>query len=252
MLSATSSFSRFLTTDQGQYLLAWEQRRLDVAVSDLFGYRAVQLGIPDIDALRENRIPLRCLVLAENDVAPVSRSYAQGTLVARFDELPFASQSLDLVVLPHTLEMSEEPHRVLREVDRVLMPEGHVVITGFNPASLWGLRQNMGRLGLSPFYPPEVQAIALPRLKDWLKLLSFEVNRGRFGCYVPAVRTQRWLARYAFMEKAGDRWWPVLGGVYTLTAVKRVRGMRLIGPALRRREERARVMVPAPVAPFES
>jgi SAM-dependent methyltransferase len=147
--------------------------------------------------------------------------------------------------MPHILEFAHEPHQVLREVDRVLVPEGQVVITGFNPGSLWGLRQMLARLGMSAYLPRTGQFIALPRLKDWLKLLSFEVNRGRFGCYVPWVRSDRWLARWRFMEKAGDRWWPVLGSVYMLTAVKRVRGMRLIGPAWKRKEERTRALVPA-------
>ena len=108
----------------------------------------------------------------------------------------------------------------------------------------------MRRLGLRPYLPDLVQPIALPRLKDWLKLLSFEVNRGRFGCYGPAVRTQRWLTRFRFLEKAGDRWWPVLGSVYALTAVKRVRGMRLIGPGQWRRDDRRSVLVPAPAVPL--
>jgi len=80
------------------------------------------------------------------------------------------------------LEFADEPHQVLREVDRVLVPEGQVVITGFNPSSLWGARQSLCRFGASPFLPRSGQFIRLPRIKDWLKLLSFEVNRGRFGC----------------------------------------------------------------------
>jgi ubiquinone/menaquinone biosynthesis C-methylase UbiE len=63
-----------------------------------------------------------------------------------FGELPFATQSLDLVVLPHVLEFAAEPHQVLREVERVLIPEGQVIICGFNPSSLWGMRQVAGRL----------------------------------------------------------------------------------------------------------
>jgi SAM-dependent methyltransferase len=246
-------FADFLVSDPGRYLLEWEQRLFDTAVPDIFGYHAMQLGTPQIDALRENRMPLRCIAL---DCTPEklagSEQYLCGrrevALVARFDELPFSSQSIDLLVLPHVLEFAEEPHRVLREVDRVLMPEGQLVITGFNPASLWGAHHWMGRIGLRPFLPRSSQLIALPRLKDWLKLLSFEVNRGRFGCYAPWVRSQTWLARYAFLEKAGDRWWPVLGSVYALTAVKRVQGLRLVGPIRKRREERRPVLVPVSVA----
>jgi SAM-dependent methyltransferase len=143
------------------------------------------------------------------------------------------------------LEFADEPHQVLREVDRVLVPEGQLVVTGFNPASLWGARQSVCRLGASPFLPRAGQFIGLPRIKDWLKLLSFEVNRGRFGCYVPWVRTDKWLQRWAFLEKVGDRWWPVLGSVYVLTAIKRVRGMRLVGAIKKRKAERKVVLAPA-------
>jgi len=80
-----------------------------------------------------------------------------------------------------------------------------VVITGFNPVSLWGVRQYLTRLGASPYLPREGRFLARPRIKDWLKLLSFDVERGRFGCYVPSVLQEHWLARWQFMEKAGDR-----------------------------------------------
>ena len=247
----------FLASDAGRYVLDWEQRLFDQAVPDIFGYHAMQLGVPQIDALRENRMPLRCIALdgSAGRAGGAGRALLGAgldgrrelALLARFDDLPFASQSIDLLVLPHVLEFAEEPHRVLREADRVLVPEGQIVITGFNPASLWGARHWMGRLGARPFLPPSSQLIALPRLKDRLKLLSFEVNRGRFGCYVPSMRSEPWLSRWSFLEKAGDRWWPVLGGVYALTAVKRVHGMRLVGLA-RKRLERRPALTPAPVA----
>jgi SAM-dependent methyltransferase len=213
----------------------------------------LQLGTPQIDALRENRMPLRCIALDCVEGLPMwtERDLSgrrEVALVARFDELPFSSQSIDLLVLPHVLEFAEEPHRVLREVDRVLMPEGQVIITGFNPASLWGAHHWLRRIGLRPLLPRSSQLIALPRLKDWLKLLSFEVARGRFGCYAPWARSQRWLARSAFLEKAGDRWWPVLGSVYALTAIKRVHGMRLVGVVKKRREDLRQALVPASVA----
>jgi SAM-dependent methyltransferase len=248
MTSPLLTLSEFLASPPGRYVLEWEQQHLNAAVADIFGYHALQLGLPEIDALRENRMPLR--LCASDRFAP-GRGLALGgagratvAVINRFEELPFVSQSIDLVVMPHILEFSEEPHQVLREVDRVLVPEGHVIITGFNPASLWGMRQAMARLGATPFLPKDGQFISLPRIKDWLKLLSLEASRGRFGCYLPWSRSERWLARWAFMEKAGDRWWPVLGSVYMLTAVKRVRGMRLVGKAWRRREERRPALLP--------
>lgn len=241
------SLSEFLRSPAGQYVLDWEQLQLDTAVVDIFGYHALQLGLPDVDALRENRMPLR---FCAANRAPDSAAAASGTghpkitVINRYEELPFATHSIDLVVMPHILEFTEDPHQVLREVERVLVPEGHVVITGFNPASLWGVRQYLTRLGASPYLPREGRFLSLPRIKDWLKLLSFDVERGRFGCYAPSVRQEQWLARWQFMESAGDRWWPVLGAIYLLTAVKRVRGMRLIGAVWKGKEEPARRLAP--------
>ena len=233
--------SEFLRSPQGRYVVEWEQRQFDHLVADIFGYHALQLGLPEIDALRENRMPLRMCATDSAGSAP----RCPLAVLTRYDELPYDSQSIDLVVLPHILEFAAEPHQVLREVDRVLVPEGQVVIAGFNPLSLWGLRQVLTRLGLPPYLPQRGQFIALPRIKDWLKLLSFDVHRGRFGCYLPWVRSDRWLQRWRFMDKAGDRWWPVFGSIYMVTAIKRVRGMRLVGTARRRPEALRPALTPA-------
>jgi hypothetical protein len=125
-------------------------------------------------------------------------------------------------------------------VERVLVPEGRVVIVGFNPASLWGLRQSAGRLrhrlglGGSLYLPSAGEFIGYGRVRDWLRLLGFEVERGRFGCWRLPLRSEAGLARMAWLESAGARGWPVLGAVYLVEAVKRVRGMRLVGLERRR------------------
>ena len=82
-------------------------------------------------------------------------------------------------------------------------------------------------------------------MKDWLKLLNMEVNRGHFGCYAPPCNTETWLGRYGFMENAGQRWWPYFGAVYMVQAIKRVKGMRLIGPAWKKRPAPSAHAVPA-------
>lgn len=232
----------WLRTPAGRYLLAWEQAHLDRAVVDIFGFHALQLGLPELDGLRANRMPHRWVggdgsPASDHDDHELAVRPAVIALQCDFDALPFDSQSLDLVVLPHSLELARDPHLTLREVERVLRPEGRVVIVGFNPASLWGLRQRLGRMrrgmGFSrqtpPFLPSDGDFIGYRRLRDWLRLLSFEVEAGRFGCYRPPVVSERWLTRYEWMERLGDRWWPVFGAVYSITAVKRVRGMRLVG-----------------------
>ena len=86
--------------------------------------------------------------------------------------LPFAENGVDLIVLPHVLEFTDEPHQLLREVHRVIRPEGHLIIAGFNPFSLFGAKRYFGREQTMPWTG---NFIALYRLKDWLSLLGFEV-----------------------------------------------------------------------------
>jgi SAM-dependent methyltransferase len=230
----------WLESPAGCYVRAWEQTRLNALTADIFGFNAVQIGLPQINGLDGNRMPNKWLTdthLPQNTDVPI-------VMVHDFAELPFASQSLDLVVLPHVLEFAAEPHQVLREVERVLIPEGQVIVCGFNPASLWGARQAAGRLSGAHFLPQDGEFIRVARLKDWLKLLNMEVNRGHFGCYAPPCATEKWLTRFSFMEKAGDRWWPYLGAVYIVQAIKRIKGMRLIGPAWKKKTARATQGVP--------
>ena len=280
----------WLDTPAGCYVLHWEQTHLDLAVADLFGFHAVQLGLPELDALRANRmphrwvatetpspraaVPVQTALLSDPEVVSTSDAEAAAAagvngapplslspsppraavaLHCDFDALPFATASLDLLVLPHALEQARDPHLALREVERVLVPEGRVVIVGFNPSSLWGLRQWLGRLrrrfSAHPtralFLPAEGEFLGYRRLRDWLRLLSFEVEAGRFGCYRPPLGAQKWLARFAWADRVGERWWPVFGAVYFVVAVKRVRGLRLVG--LARASNRAPQAAAAPV-----
>jgi len=228
--------AEWLNTPAGQYVLRWEQKQVDALVANVFGYHAIQIGLPQWDLLRANRIPYKgctqALAVAGSDAARVS-------VVADPENLPFDTQSIDLLILPHTLECSDNPHQILREAERVLMPEGRVVISGFNPWSLWGGRDRVP--GLDPLIPvPAHMQVSLARLKDWFKLLSFEMDRGRFGCYAPSCQTVKWLERWSFMEAAGDRWWPVCGAVYMVSAMKRVLAMRLVGPHWKSRKKRVR------------
>ena len=210
-------YAKWSDTPLGRYFIEREQRYFDQVVADVFGYNAFQLGLPELDLLRASRIPLRC------------RAGLSGAVHMRTDlrDLPIASNSVDLILLPHVLEFAEHPHQILREVERVLMPEGQVILAGFNPFSLWGMRRRL-RGGVD--YPWRGRFISLIRVKDWLALLGFEIVGGQMACYAPPVKQQKWLERWKFMEAAGDRWWPISGGVYFLQAVKRVRGVRLIMP----------------------
>ena len=229
--SAPPAPAEWFSTPLGRYLLECEHSYVDEAVADVFGFYALQLGLPEHDFLRASRIPFKGRIAPFGPVA----------LRADFRDLPIASNSIDLLLLPHALEFSEHPHQILREVQRVLMPEGHAVIACFNPWSLWGLRRLFNRVR---DYPWSGRFINLPRLKDWLALLELEIAAGTMGCYLPPCTQDKWIQRFRFMEAAGDRWWPIAGGVYFLHVIKRVRGMRVIMPMWREQMKRNLAAVP--------
>lgn len=220
-IHASDDFSAWLQTTQGEYLLGWEQERFDALVADIFGYNAVQIGLPSHPFLRASRISYRF----EVDVA------GPATLHSEAFALPLASASVDLVLLPHVLEFSRHPHEVLREVERVLVPEGSVLISGLNPFSLFGLRRALSRSGGRQPWRGHYYSAA--RIRDWLTLLGFDIQPGEFGCHGPPVGSIKWRQRFAFMDRFGRRWWPVCGGAYILHGIKRVQGMRLILPKWR-------------------
>jgi SAM-dependent methyltransferase len=210
-------------SDRGVYVAEREQAFYDRVVADIFGFNAVQIGAARLDCLNASRMPLR-FTLGPTECAQVRADPAK---------LPLASQSIDLVAMPHVLEFAANPHQVLREVERVLMPEGQLVLSGFNPMSLWGLNAWLRR-GDEAF-PWRGRFLHLARVKDWLALLGFELAEGSMSCYSPPFTRREWLERMRFMEPAGDRWWAMGGGVYFLRAIKRVQGMRVIMPGWRER-----------------
>lgn len=247
-MGAIVELSEWLATPAGQYVLGWEQARFDEVVADLFGFHAMQVGLSAPDFLRNNRIPFKAYV-GEGMPAAEAASQWDACVLAEPHALPFKSQSVDLLVLPHVFEVTQAPHEVLREAERVLMPEGRIVISGFNPWSFWGAQSRIP--GVDPLLPvPPADQVSPARLKDWLKLLSFEVDDTLFGCYAPACSSQKWLERWAFMEGLGQRSWSFCGAVYLVSAVKRVGGMRLMGPAWKQAPKAARAS--AAVAQCES
>ena len=237
------SWLQGLGVPTAQRLLDWEQEQADALLADVFGYHAVQAGWPGFDALQANRMPHRWRAAQEfdgpgpiPDLAFDSRAW------------PWAAESLDLVVLPHTLERSADPHACLREVERVLIAEGQVLITGLNPWSLWGRRLLRSQRPSSDetLAPWPVQPIAAHRLRDWLHLLGFEVQLQRFAGWTPTWRSERWVQRWTWLDAVGRRWLPFLGGVYLIVATKRVPGGRLLnGRNWRKVPSRSAVAAPA-------
>lgn len=230
----------WLATPIGRYLIEREQAYFDQVVADIFGFNALQIGFAQSDLLRANRMPKRFAAapqVSENGNAEIKFLAEPGCL-------PIASQSIDLLLLPHVLEFSAHPHQILREAERVLMPEGQVIISGFNPFSLWGLPRFLPSHKQN--YPWNGNFISLLRIKDWLALLGFDVVAGRMCCYEPPLRSEQWLRRFHFMEAAGDRWWALAGGVYFLQAKKKVAGMHLIMPSWNKNSAANKVLAPVP------
>jgi len=147
------------------------------------------------------------------------------------DRLAIRSDSADIVLLPHTLELIPSPHALLREVDRVLRVDGHLLVLSFRPTGPWGLRHLLTRDG----YPPGHQRLIREgRLRDWLELLSFEVETRDRYCHALPFEQIRRLGTLP-NEKWASRWLPGLSGGYLLSAQKRVHPLTPIRLAWKRR-----------------
>ena len=206
----------WLQTTLGKRLLNQEQRLFDAITGDIFGFNAVQLGLLQMDTLKNSRIP---------NIIRVGNS--AGDCFCESDYLPFAPDCIDLLCLPHVLEFSENPHQTLREAERVMVPEGYLIITGFNPISAWGIKYAYNK---EESYPWKGHFFTISRIKDWLALLGLEFVSGDMGVYELPINNEKWLNRCVFMEKFGSNWWPMLGGIYFIVARKRVVNMNLLKP----------------------
>lgn len=202
----------------GQYVNSWQQQQYDKAVSDFFGYYALKIGAAPIQALQSSRIQHQWQL---GDQCPPRPSEH---LCAAAEALPFESEQFDLLVMPHALELSHQPHAALREACRVLRPEGRLIITGFNPARL--IASVRPRLPTQQLGKP----IGFLRLRDWLHLLNLEVQDTAFGCYLPGFKNSQWYARMGWFDRLAATPMPYLGGMYCLVVSKRVHGATILAP----------------------
>lgn len=154
----------------GALLREYEQRIMTDALDDVFGQQLLQIGAwGETGQLIQAARTQRRAVLATDPA-----SHPQ--VLSRASDLPIASDSIDAVVLPHTLEFEKDPYSVIREVERILTGEGQVVILGFAPMGSWGLRH---RLAAGGFPPGLARLISERRLREWLSVLGFEVGPAR-------------------------------------------------------------------------
>jgi len=229
----------------GVWLRDEEQQVLNTVLPDLFGYHLLQVGQSHKgeDCTSASRIPHR--VIMDVDLARQAQdahdtghpgSNTSSSVQGLAEMLPFCSDTLDVVLLPHTLEFTSDPHEVLREADRVLIPEGHVVILGFNPWGLWIFwRMVLAWRGKPPWCG---RFLRPARLRDWLKLLGFDIVHSSSYFFRPPLRHYGIMNRLRFLERLGARLWPFFGGAYLLVARKRVATLTPVRPRWRPRRSR--------------
>src|SRR6201996_1432311 len=154
----------------GARVLREETALAPLALENVFGFELLQMGTwgPARHLLDGARTQHTTLVAPECSPGV--------TLCAPLETLPFRSDSIDAIFLPHTLELVEDPYAVLREAERILTAEGCLMICGFNPWSGWGARRLFGHFFRRPSFPPHTRRLlAERRLRDWMALLDFEV-----------------------------------------------------------------------------
>ena len=211
----------------GRAVLGAESALLTEALEDVFGWELLQIGAwgSSRELLAGSRTRHRTIVAAH-------RSRGPADIVGRPSQLPIASDSIDAVLLPHTLELAADPFAIVREVDRVLVGEGNLVVLGFRPWSLWGLRARASRTG----FPPDLRRV-LPerRVRDWLVLLGYDIVAVRRYLYCSPWGSGPSTSEGAARMLRRGLTYPLPGSAYLLKARKRVYTLTPIRPRLRQK-----------------
>ena len=215
---------KWLQTALGESLLAQETRVVEEALDGLFGEECLQVGL-----WGEERVFLRFSRTQRTSLIAEHISDSGPSAIGEPHRLPVASDSVDCVLLPHTLDYSDRPHAILREVHRVLRSDGHLVLLGFRPGGLWGLRRLVPGAGMPPGAD---HLISDRRLRDWLQLLDMRIQSNtRYFFRWPL--TGRKSVASGTWEQRGRRWWPELSACYMLTAQKRISTLTPVRPLWR-------------------
>ncbi len=208
------ALDQWFHSDLGGLVLEQERERLAELATGLFGYYLLEVSL----LCRHPDYLAECPIRRRFRITPCAEG--AGQVVARPEQLPVATDYIDAVILPHTLDFAADPRQVLREVDRVLIPEGKVVIVGFNPWSLWGLWRAMPGAGRR--LPWRGHFLSFSQVEDWLSVLGFDVEQVETLLFRPPWKRPFLMRSVRGMERLGARFWPWLAGVYILVATKRV------------------------------
>lgn len=226
-------WSEWKKSDYAKYIFDWEQKQFDLTFPEFYGVNAIQIGTPELSSLRSSVKMNKFLVLDPQYIKNINlhlkRDISQYIFIcANYGHLPFINDSIHLLVLPHILEISRNPHQLLREMARVISPGGYLVLTGFNSYSLWNLGQNFFCFASRVGNIPNRSSISFYRLKDWLNLLEFQLYIGKFGCYKSPFCKKRLYHKSTLMELAGERWWPIFGAIFFIVAIKSQNASNLV------------------------
>lgn len=214
------SLHQWFQSELGRAVLAAEQGLVSRRLTDCFGYHLLQLSVDsEVTLFCDSRVQ-RCF-----KAGPVAGRFDAPFVQCDYDALPFETDSLDVVIVHHVLEFAANPHAVLRELHRVAVPEGRILLVGFNPWSLFGGKMLAGRWRREGIWQNHL--LSAQRVTDWLELLGFAVDEVDFGFHRLPLNRARNSAGSA--ASPWSRRWP-LGGVYAVTAIKQVAAFTPLKP----------------------
>lgn len=217
--------SFFLETYLGQAFVESERKEIEPLIRTLFGYYLLLLGEEAFLSCVEKSPTQHHIGIQPTRIAN------DHFFVGRQDKLPIQSSSVDVIYLPHCLEFMINPHEVLRESYRALVPEGYLIISCFNPWSLWGIRRRF--FSFRKKTPWNGHFISVLRLKDWLALLGFDIIQQTPFFFRPPINHAGLLKYLKWLEIIGRWCWPFGSGAYLILARKRVMTLTPIKPAFR-------------------
>lgn len=225
----TDQLESWYASQLGREVAAQELACLEEMLDGVFGHYLLQVG--GGLAFREVAMAshLRHHILLPPSHQPLGLGMR---ITASPERMPIANDSLDAVLLPHTLEFAADPHQVLREAERVLIPEGRLLILGFNAISPWALLRLVRRHRV----PWCGDFLSRYRVTDWLSLLGFDVEQQRMLVFQPPWGCTGWCSP-GFLAALGRRYWPAFGGVYAIRAVKRVSTLTPLRPSWKTRRK---------------
>jgi len=210
-------WDRWLAHFLGHAVLESERHFLSSVLSQYYGNQIILIGTPHQQTLlKSSAVPNQYLI------TPLFTQNKHGkirTVESNLHELPIASGSVDLVLLPHILEYIDNPHQLFTEACRIIKPEGHIIITGFNPYSLWGLKKLWAKRTTIPWSGHFIKA---SQIKKWLSLADFELIKHSTHLYRPPVNHEKIYHQLAFLETTGKWFHSPFGGVYTVVAQAKV------------------------------